>query len=52
MFEIEVFKFHILGIEPPRKKTMLYNDFLKLPKQENFYYKAYQLNYNKTIINN
>ncbi len=52
MYEVEVFKFHKLGKEPPRKKTMLYNDFLKLEKHEDYYYRAYKIGFNQTIINN
>ena len=51
MYEVEVFKFHKLGTELPRKKTMLYKDFLKLDKHKDYYYRAYQINYNLTIIN-
>lgn len=49
MCEIEVHKFCKKGINPTTKKTMLYNDFLKL-KSEDWIYRAYALGYNKTIL--
>jgi hypothetical protein len=47
--EVDVVAFHKKGITKPTKKTMLYSEFLKL-RHENYHYKAYQLNYNKTIF--
>jgi hypothetical protein len=47
--EVDVVAFHKKGITNPKKKKMLYSEFLKL-KHENYNFRAYQLNYNKTIF--
>lgn len=49
--EVEVFKFHKKGLVKPVKKTMLHAEFLKLPKNKDYYYRAYQTDYNTTILN-
>jgi hypothetical protein len=51
MFDVEVWKFHKLGKETPIKKRMLFNEYLKLSKQQHYYYRAYQIGFNTTIIN-
>jgi len=49
MQEVEVFKFHKNGLIPPIKKIMPYNEFLKL-KSEEYFYRAYQIGFNTTIL--
>jgi hypothetical protein len=46
--EIEVFRFHLT--EPTRKMRMSIQDFKNMKKQKGYEYKAYQIDYNKTIV--
>jgi hypothetical protein len=48
--EVDVVAFHKKGITKPIKLKMMHSEFLKL-KHKNYYYRAYQINYNKTIFN-
>ena len=48
VYEIEVFRFHLT--EPTRKMKMTNHEFKTMKKQPDYEYKAYQLDYNKTIV--
>jgi len=48
MEEVEVFRFH--NTEPTIKKTMLLSEFKALKKQKGYIYRAYQKEFNKTIL--
>ena len=47
--EVDVVAFHKKGLTQPKKMKMLYSEFLKL-KHKKYYYRAYQINFNKTIF--
>lgn len=47
--EVEVVAFHKKGITKPSKLKMLHSEFLKL-KHKNYFYRAYQINFNQTIF--
>ena len=49
--EVEVIAFHKKGLIDAIKRKMLLSEFLKL-KHKDYYYRAYQLNYNQTIFKN
>jgi len=48
MQEVEVFRFH--NTEPTIKKNMLLSDFKAMKKQKGYVYRAYQIEFNKTIL--
>lgn len=48
MTEIEIHRFH--PTQPTVKKTMTQEEFNKMKKQEGYIYRAYQINWNKSII--
>ena len=49
MYQIEVFAFHKKGLKPPIKKVMTYKEFREL-KSKDYYFTAYQLGFNQTIL--
>jgi len=51
MHEVEVFKFYNFE-NKTQKKTMLWSEFLKLKNTKEYTYRAYQIGFNQTIINN
>lgn len=49
MEEVEVFRFH--PEQPTVKKTMLLSEFKAMKKQKGYVYRAYQIGFNKTVLN-
>jgi hypothetical protein len=47
---VEVYAFHKKGLKPPIKKVMSYGEFSEL-KSKDYYYRAYALGFNTTILN-
>lgn len=46
---VDVYAFHKKGLKPTIKKTMSYGEFYKL-KSKDYYFRAYQINFNVTIL--
>jgi hypothetical protein len=47
--EVDVIAYHKKGLKKDKKKRMLKSEFLKL-KDKNYYFRAFQINYNPTIF--
>jgi hypothetical protein len=47
--EVDVVAFHKKGLTNPKKMRMSYKEFLEC-KHKNYYFRAYQINYNTTIF--
>jgi len=46
---VDVYAFHKKGLKPTIKKTMSFGEFHKL-KSKDYYFRAYQVNFNVTIL--
>lgn len=46
---VDVYAFHKKGLKPLIKKTMSFGEFHKL-KSKDYYFRAYQINFNVTIL--